>query len=60
MKKYTTVSIPKSLAETIEIRIKGTKFKSKSAYVTYILMEIEKEIESMDPSDKREVHPIDE
>jgi Arc/MetJ-type ribon-helix-helix transcriptional regulator len=46
--KFTTVSIPKTLASHIKNRIKGTRFHSPSAFVTYVLEEIEKEIELMD------------
>jgi len=34
---YTTVSIPKPLAEKIKERMKGTGFSSVSSYVTYVL-----------------------
>ena len=50
MAKHTTVSIPKTLAEKIKIRIAGTEHKSPSAYVTFVLEEIEKEIERMEKS----------
>jgi len=40
MDKYTTVSIPKPLAEKIRKKIKKTGFNSMSDYVTYILREI--------------------
>ncbi|MHA1680840.1 MAG: CopG family transcriptional regulator [Promethearchaeota archaeon] len=54
MKKHTTVSIPKTLAEIIKLRIQGTEFKSPSSYVTYILGEIEKEIEAMEDDKERD------
>ena len=37
---YTTVSIPKILAEKIKDRMKGTGFSSVSSYVTYVLRQI--------------------
>jgi len=40
MEKYTTVSIPKILAEKIKKKIEKTGFSSVSDYVTYILREI--------------------
>jgi Arc/MetJ-type ribon-helix-helix transcriptional regulator len=38
--KYTTVSIPTTLAEKIRQRIEGTGFSSISGYVTYVLREL--------------------
>ncbi|MFX0073669.1 MAG: ribbon-helix-helix domain-containing protein [Candidatus Hermodarchaeota archaeon] len=38
--EYTTVSIPKPLAEKIKEQMKGTGFPSVSSYVTYILREL--------------------
>ena len=43
--KFTTVSIPKTLANNVKNRIKGTRFNSPSAFVTCVLEELEKEIE---------------
>jgi len=37
---FTSVSIPTSLAEKIEKRIKGTEFSSISAYITFVLEEV--------------------
>jgi len=37
---YTTISIPKPLAEKIKNRMKGTGFSSLSSYVTYILRQV--------------------
>jgi len=37
---YTTVSIPKPLAERIKERMKGTGFSSVSGYVTYVLRQV--------------------
>ena len=39
-RKYTTVSIPKPLAEKIKRRIEGTGFRSVSEYVVYVLREV--------------------
>ncbi|MHA1271679.1 MAG: CopG family transcriptional regulator [Candidatus Helarchaeota archaeon] len=44
--KYTTVSIPKPLAEKIKKRMEGTGFNSISSYVTYILREVITNIEA--------------
>ncbi len=38
--EYTTVSIPKPLAEKIKERMKGTGFSSVSSYVTYVLRQV--------------------
>ncbi|HEC39590.1 MAG TPA: CopG family transcriptional regulator, partial [bacterium] len=35
--EYTTVSIPKPLADKVKNRMKGTGFSSVSSYVTYVL-----------------------
>ena len=43
--KYTTVSIPKPLAEKIKERMKGTGFSSVSSYVTYVLRQVISSIE---------------
>jgi len=43
--EYTTVSIPKPLAEKIKERMKGTGFSSVSSYVTYILRQVLSSIE---------------
>jgi len=37
---YTTVSIPKPLAEKIKERMRGTGFSSVSSYVTYVLRQV--------------------
>lgn len=42
---YTTVSIPKPLAEKIKERMKGTGFSSVSSYVTYVLRQVLSSIE---------------
>ncbi len=39
-RKYTTVSIPKTLFGKIKARIEDTGFSSVSDYVTYVLREI--------------------
>jgi Arc/MetJ-type ribon-helix-helix transcriptional regulator len=43
--EYTTVSIPKPLAEKVKERMKGTGFSSVSAYVTYVLRQVLSSIE---------------
>ena len=48
--EYTTVSIPKPLANKVKERMKGTGFSSVSSYVTYILRQVLSSIEQ----DKRE------
>lgn len=48
--EYTTVSIPKPLAEKIKERMKGTGFASVSSYVTYVLRQVISSIEEEDRS----------
>ena len=48
--EYTTVSIPKLLADKVKERMKGTGFSSVSSYVTYVLRQVLSSIEQ----DKRE------
>ena len=48
--EYTTVSLPKPLAEKIKERMKGTGFSSVSAYVTYILRQVLSSIEEEERS----------
>ncbi len=43
--EYTTVSIPKPLAEKIKERMKGTGFSSISSYVTYVIRQVISSIE---------------
>ncbi len=43
--EYTTVSIPKPLADKVKERMKGTGFSSVSSYVTYILRQVLSSIE---------------
>ena len=43
--EYTTVSIPKPLADKVKERMKGTGFSSVSSYVTYVLRQILSSIE---------------
>lgn len=43
--KYTTVSIPRPLADKIKERMKGTGFSSVSSYVTYVLRQVLSSIE---------------
>jgi Arc/MetJ-type ribon-helix-helix transcriptional regulator len=45
MEKYTTVSIPKILADKIKKKIEKTGFSSVSDYVTYVLREIISNVE---------------
>jgi Arc/MetJ-type ribon-helix-helix transcriptional regulator len=47
---YTTVSIPKVLADKIKERMKGTGFSSVSSYVTYILRQVLSSIEQEERS----------
>jgi Arc/MetJ-type ribon-helix-helix transcriptional regulator len=57
--KFTSVSIPKSLAEKIEKRIKGTEFSSISAYITFVLEEVvsdeEKDDEELSKEDDERI-----
>jgi len=48
--EYTTVSIPKPLANKIKERMKGTGFSSVSSYVTYVLRQLLSSIESEEKS----------
>ena len=48
--EYTTVSIPKPLAEKVKERMKGTGFASVSSYVTYVLRQVISSIEEEDRS----------
>jgi len=48
--EYTTVSIPKPLADKVKERMKGTGFSSVSSYVTYVLRQVLSSIEQ----DRRE------
>jgi len=43
--EYTTVSIPKPLADKVKERMKGTGFFSVSSYVTYVLRQVLSSIE---------------
>ncbi len=43
--EYTTVSIPKPLADKVKNRMKGTGFSSVSSYVTYVLRQVLSSIE---------------
>lgn len=58
-KQFTNVSIPASLFERIEERIKGTEFTSVSDYVTYVLSEVltedEEETESVSKEDEERI-----
>jgi len=46
--EYTTVSIPKPLADKVKERMKGTGFSSVSSYVTYVLRQVISSIEQDD------------
>lgn len=48
--EYTTVSIPKVLAEKIKGRMKGTGFSSLSSYVGYVLRQVLSSIEEEEKS----------
>ncbi|MFX1311007.1 MAG: CopG family transcriptional regulator [Promethearchaeota archaeon] len=48
--EYTTVSIPKPLAQKIKERMKGTGFSSVSSYVTYVLRQVLSSIEEEERS----------
>lgn len=43
--EYTTVSIPKVLADKVKERMKGTGFSSVSSYVIYVLRQVLSSIE---------------
>jgi len=43
--EYTTVSIPRPLADKIKERIRGTGFPSISSYVVYVLRQVLTSIE---------------
>lgn len=51
-KKFTTISIPTTLADKIKKRIDGTGFHSLSSYVTYVLREL---LASMEGEETEEV-----
>ncbi len=48
--EYTTVSIPKPLADKVKNRMRGTGFSSVSSYVTYVLRQILSSIEEDEQS----------
>jgi len=48
--EYTTVSIPKPLAEKIKQRMIGTGFSSVSSYVTYVLRQVLSSIKAEEQS----------
>jgi Arc/MetJ-type ribon-helix-helix transcriptional regulator len=39
-RKYTTITIPNSLFEKLQVKIKNTGFSSVSEYITFILREM--------------------
>ena len=51
--EYTTVSIPKPLADKVKERMKGTGFSSVSSYVTYVLRQVLSSIEQDKRQNKR-------
>ncbi len=55
-RKFTTVSIPKTLFEKIKDRIKNTGFSSVSDYVTYVLREIFAEKQQQQSSEQAFSH----
>ncbi len=55
----TTISIPKTLADKLKERIKGTGFNSVSSYVTYVLRQLVSGIE-MDKEKKEAFSEEDE
>ena len=52
--KNVNISIPKSIVEKIEKRIKQTDFDSVSSYVTYVLEEILSEDKEEEPAFSKE------
>jgi len=52
--KYTTVSIPTTLAEKLKKKIEGTGFTSLSSYVTYVLRELVANMEEDDEAFSKE------
>ncbi|RLF58574.1 MAG: CopG family transcriptional regulator [Thermoplasmata archaeon] len=52
--KYTTVSIPMTLAEKLKKKIEGTGFTSLSSYVTYVLRELVANMEEDDEAFSKE------
>jgi Arc/MetJ-type ribon-helix-helix transcriptional regulator len=48
--EYTTVSLPKPLADKVKERMKGTGFSSVSSYVTYVLRQVLSSIEQEEHS----------
>ena len=48
--EYTTVSIPRPLADKVKERMKGTGFPSVSSYVTYVLRKVLSSIEEEERS----------
>lgn len=59
-RKFTTVSIPRTLFKKIKTRIKGTGFSSVSHYVTYVLREIFAEDERQQSRTEQAFSPEDE
>lgn len=50
---YSTISIPKPLADKIKKRCEGTGFNSLSGYVTYVLRQVISNIEDKEKTTKQ-------
>jgi Arc/MetJ-type ribon-helix-helix transcriptional regulator len=57
-RRYTTISLPKPLAEKIKKRIEGTGFTSLSSYVAYILREVISSANQEEPLSKEDEERI--
>ncbi len=61
---YSTISLPKPLAEKIKKRCEGTGFNSVSSYVTYVLRQLVSNIEKKEapeqPAEKEAFSKEDE
>ncbi len=58
--KFVKVSIPKSIIEKIEQRIKQTGFESVSSYISYVLKEVLSEDEEEDVFSKEDEERVKE
>ena len=52
--KYTTITIPKQLADKVKEMIENTGFNSVSSFVTYVLRQIMSEASSPEPFSKED------
>ena len=52
---FTTLSVPKVLADKIKRKIQGTSFHSASSYATYVLRQVIANSEQEDTGKKQEV-----